>query len=60
MIVSESAGCILADEMGLGKTAQIIAVLASEKDNVNSPSLVIAPVSLLEKVEKKSKISVLT
>ncbi|WP_088034869.1 DEAD/DEAH box helicase [Evansella clarkii] len=46
MIVDENAGCILADEMGLGKTAQIIAVLTSE--NSDYPSLVAAPVSLLE------------
>lgn len=49
MIVKENAGCILADEMGLGKTAQIIAVLASEASSKpESPSLVVAPVSLLE------------
>lgn len=47
MIVNEDAGCILADEMGLGKTAQVIAVLSSQK-NSSSPSLVVAPVSLLE------------
>ncbi|WP_226528183.1 DEAD/DEAH box helicase [Metabacillus niabensis] len=48
MIVNENAGCILADEMGLGKTAQIIAVLASESKDATNPSLVVAPVSLLE------------
>lgn len=48
MIVNENAGCILADEMGLGKTAQIIAVLASEALHAKEPSLVVAPVSLLE------------
>jgi len=48
MIVDENAGCILADEMGLGKTAQIIALLASEASHTNKPSLVVAPVSLLE------------
>lgn len=48
MIVNENAGCILADEMGLGKTAQIIAVLASEASQAKNPSLVVAPVSLLE------------
>lgn len=47
MIVEENAGCILADEMGLGKTAQIIAVLSSQED-ITIPSLVVAPVSLLE------------
>ncbi|SDC38181.1 Superfamily II DNA or RNA helicase, SNF2 family [Terribacillus halophilus] len=48
MIIGENAGCILADEMGLGKTAQIIAVLASESVQAKTPSLVVAPVSLLE------------
>jgi SNF2 family DNA or RNA helicase len=48
MIVNENAGCILADEMGLGKTAQIIAVLAYQSLTANNPSLVVAPVSLLE------------
>ncbi|MBM6995768.1 DEAD/DEAH box helicase [Paenibacillus sp. DXFW5] len=48
MISEEDAGCILADEMGLGKTAQIIAVIAAEKTRINSPSMVIAPVSLME------------
>lgn len=48
MVVDENAGCILADEMGLGKTPQIIAVLANEKIKATYPSLVVAPVSLLE------------
>ncbi|OHX50691.1 DEAD/DEAH box helicase [Cytobacillus oceanisediminis] len=48
MIVNEKAGCILADEMGLGKTAQIIAVISSECKKEKGPSLVVAPVSLLE------------
>ncbi|KHL95877.1 hypothetical protein QW71_09720 [Paenibacillus sp. IHB B 3415] len=48
MISEEDAGCILADEMGLGKTAQIIALLSNEKDHATIPSLVIAPVSLME------------
>ncbi|OMD26980.1 hypothetical protein BJP48_21455 [Paenibacillus odorifer] len=48
MVSEEDAGCILADEMGLGKTAQIIALLSNEKDTMTIPSLVIAPVSLLE------------
>lgn len=47
MIVNENAGCILADEMGLGKTAQVIAVLSTQSKS-DSPSLVVAPVSLLE------------
>jgi SNF2 family DNA or RNA helicase len=48
MISEEDAGCILADEMGLGKTAQIIALLANEKFVRNKPSMVIAPVTLME------------
>ena len=48
MIAREDLGCILADEMGLGKTIQLIAFLAEEKENGRSPSLVIAPTTLLE------------
>ncbi|RED57942.1 DEAD/DEAH box helicase [Cohnella phaseoli] len=48
MISQEDAGCILADEMGLGKTAQIIALLSYEKAKTTTPSLVVAPVSLME------------
>ncbi|AIQ38567.1 hypothetical protein R50345_30515 [Paenibacillus sp. FSL R5-0345] len=48
MISDQDAGCILADEMGLGKTAQIIALLSSEGSRNNNPSLVVAPVTLLE------------
>lgn len=47
-ILSEGAGCILADEMGLGKTLQIIALILDRKVLEVNPSLVIAPVSLLE------------
>lgn len=47
-VTDENCGCILGDEMGLGKTLQIIALL-QYRHNVNSgPSLVVAPVSLLE------------
>lgn len=47
-IVGEGCGCILGDEMGLGKTLQIIALIAARREKGNKPSLVIAPVSLLE------------
>lgn len=47
-ITAEKCGCILADEMGLGKTLQVIAVLLEHKYQGRGPSLVIAPVSLLE------------
>ncbi len=47
-VTDENCGCILGDEMGLGKTLQIIALL-QYRHNVNKgPSLVVAPVSLLE------------
>ncbi len=47
-VTDENCGCILGDEMGLGKTLQIIALLIC-RHNVNTgPSLVVAPVSLLE------------
>lgn len=44
-----SFGGVLADDMGLGKTLQTIAHLWMEKDagRLNSPSLVVAPTSLL-------------
>ncbi|NLY18097.1 MAG: DEAD/DEAH box helicase [Clostridiaceae bacterium] len=40
-------GGILADDMGLGKTLQVLAFLLSEKENACSPSLVVAPTSLV-------------
>jgi SNF2 family DNA or RNA helicase len=47
-IAKHGLGCILADEMGLGKTLQLIALLLSERNLGNTPSLVIAPATLLE------------
>lgn len=47
-MTDEGCGCILGDEMGLGKTLQIIALIAARCQKVRKPSLVIAPVSLLE------------
>lgn len=42
-------GGLLADDMGLGKTIQVIALMASLKaENKLSPSLIVAPKSLLE------------
>ncbi|WP_198162703.1 DEAD/DEAH box helicase [Halobacillus mangrovi] len=55
MISKESVGCILADEMGLGKTAQVIALVASETLNTIKPSLVVAPVTLLENWRREVK-----
>lgn len=44
------AGCLLADDMGLGKTLQSLSLIAwaGEKCDFAKPSLVVAPVSLLE------------
>lgn len=47
-MTDEGCGGILGDEMGLGKTVQIIAVLASRCETKETPSLVVAPVSLIE------------
>lgn len=44
------AGCLLADDMGLGKTLESLALIAwaGEQAGFDKPSLVVAPVSLLE------------
>lgn len=44
------AGCLLADDMGLGKTLQSLSLIAWawQRSNSAQPSLVVAPVSLLE------------
>jgi len=47
-ITDENCGCILGDEMGLGKTLQVITLLLQRKHLGGGPSLVVAPVSLLE------------
>ena len=47
-VTDENCGCILGDEMGLGKTLQIIALLVCRHNASKGPSLVVAPVSLLE------------
>lgn len=47
-ITDVDCGCILGDEMGLGKTIQIITLLLQQKHLGKGPSLVVAPVSLLE------------
>ena len=41
-------GGILGDEMGLGKTLQVIAVLTDRKRAGQGPSMVIAPVTIIE------------
>lgn len=48
MIDDEGLGCILADEMGLGKTIQVICLIAKDIAESKSPSLIIAPATLLE------------
>lgn len=47
-LLGEGIGGLLADEMGLGKTLQIISVLSDSGAGTLSPSLIIAPGSLLE------------
>lgn len=47
-ITDEKIGCILGDEMGLGKTLQVIALITDRRTIAKAPTLVVAPVSLLE------------
>lgn len=51
----ETAGCLLADDMGLGKTLQILSFLVwfIEKFPQEPPSLIVAPVSLLDNWERE-------
>ena len=46
--VDAGLGCLLADEMGLGKTVQVIALLEERCRRGLDPSLVVAPVTLIE------------
>ena len=48
VISKQEIGCILADEMGLGKTLQVIALLLSERNRGCTPSLVVAPATIVE------------
>ncbi len=48
LVAAQGVGCVLADEMGLGKTLQIIGLLQSETNAGRTPSLVVAPATLLE------------
>ncbi|MFA6998137.1 MAG: DEAD/DEAH box helicase [Victivallaceae bacterium] len=48
MLLDNNFNIILADEMGLGKTIQALALLASRKDVMTSPALVVCPASLVE------------
>lgn len=51
----ETAGCLLADDMGLGKTLQILSFIVwfIEKFPQEPPSLIVAPVSLLDNWERE-------
>jgi SNF2 family DNA or RNA helicase len=55
LVADHVGGCILADEMGLGKTLQIIALMQSEKNAGRTPSLVVAPATLLENWRREIK-----
>jgi len=48
LIAQQGLGCILGDEMGLGKTVQAIALMLAEHSAGRSPTLVVAPATLLE------------
>lgn len=47
-IAGSECGCVLGDEMGLGKTLQVIALMVDRNAKKQAPSLVVAPLSLLE------------
>ena len=55
VVTSQEIGGILADEMGLGKTVQIIALFATETSEGRTPSLVVAPGTLLENWRREIK-----
>ncbi len=46
-------GGVLADDMGLGKTLQIIALIKSEINQKNRPSLIVVPTSLIYNWERE-------
>lgn len=48
LIANQGLGCILGDEMGLGKTVQVIALMLAENFQGRSPTLVVAPATILE------------
>lgn len=52
---TETAGCLLADDMGLGKTLQILTFLIWHRERFPDapPSLIVAPVSLLDNWERE-------
>ncbi|WFC86305.1 DEAD/DEAH box helicase [Enterobacter roggenkampii] len=52
---TETTGCLLADDMGLGKTLQILTFLIWHRERFPDapPSLIVAPVSLLDNWERE-------
>jgi len=49
-------GACLADDMGLGKTIQMLALLLKDKErNVDKPTLLICPTSVVGNWQKRSK-----
>lgn len=54
-MIEQNQGCILGDEMGLGKTLQVITLLEELRSQNRKPSLVVAPVSLLQNWKNECK-----
>ncbi len=55
MMTDHGFNVILADEMGLGKTIQTLAMMASRKDRMKNPALILCPASLVENWKREAE-----